>query len=161
MKPWTKLTTTERNDLIGESLGFKPATQCWISYQGKGVLITASTEETRAKAEELLQYMQRPENQAFCLAKYPSLRPEMFGKMEVTVERWHIRYCDTPGGGWCVIEWLNAKGNVDVLSEGKGEWRVCFDDRHPHHPKISIQAPTMAEAACLVALTYLGKQAPV
>lgn len=156
MKPWTELTPTERNDLIGDSLGFTPTTQCFIGYCGEKLCSTIYTEKQLAEANEQLRKMQTAELWPIFKKKFTCFSPEMRGHLEIIVDRWHIRYSDTPGGGWCVVEWLNAKGDVDVLSEGKGQWRVVFDDRNPHHGKISIQAPTMAEAACLVSLEFLA-----
>lgn len=156
MKLWSELTATERNDLIGFSIGFKPATQCWFGCGGKKLIRTAWSEEQKSAAEALCRMVQQHDQiWTESLADWPSVKPEMRGRLEVIVERWHIRYSDTPGGGWEVVEWLRTRGAVVVASAGSA-WRVSFD-YHEDRDTIIIEKPTMAEAACLVALSYFEK----
>lgn len=155
MKLWSELTTTERNDLIGFSIGFKPATQCYIGHNGVKLLTTCFTEAEIEKAREHLAEMQSAKLWPIFLKKFSALRKEMRGQLDIIVERWHINYSSTPGGGWEVIEWLRTRGAVVVASAGSA-WRVSFD-YHEDRDTITIEKPTMAEAACLVALSYFEK----
>lgn len=147
----------ERNQLIGDRLGFEPLTQCWIGCDGRKLLRTRWEEKDKSEAEAMARMIQHHDklwNDS--LVDFPSLMPDMRGKLVVIVEHWHIRYSDTPGGGWCVVEWLRDRGSVNVASLG-AEWRVAFDDGHPHHGAVVETASTMAEAACLVALRVCSK----
>ena len=144
----------ERNQLIGDTLGLEPLTQCWLGVDGKKLLRTRWDEKQQSEAEAMARMINDNDtlwNES--LADFPSLKPEMRGKLVVIVDRWHIRYSDTPGGGWEVVEWLARHGHVRVESVN-GQWRVIFDDGHPHHGRCSEHAETMAEAACLVALRF-------
>lgn len=145
-------TAFERNQLVGNTLGMEPLTQCWIGCDGKKLVWTRWEEKQKSEAEAMARMIDDNDTLwAESLAEFPSLKPEMRGKLVVIVERWHMRYSDTPAGGWEVIEWLRGRGEVTVQSVAD-QWRVIFDDGHPHHGRLSLAAPTMAEAACLIAL---------
>jgi hypothetical protein len=138
MKPWNELSPQERNALVGDTLGFKPVTQCWFGCDGQNLIRTAWSEEQRGAAESLCRMVQLHDKLwTESLADWPSIKPEMRGRLEVIVERWHIRYSDTPGGGWTVIEWLRARGQVQIRSVDAG-WLVSNDG-------LAEIAPTMAE----------------
>lgn len=143
----------ERNQLVGDTLGLEPLTQCWIGCDGRKLLRTRWDESQKAEAEAMARMINTYDklwNDS--LADYPSLKPEMRGKLVVIVDRWHIRYSDTPGGGWDVVEWMRKRGPVNVASVGD-QWRVAFGDD-------AETAPTMAEAACLIALRVSSANNP-
>ena len=143
---WPSLTATERNHLVGETLGMEPLTQCWLGVDGKMLLRTAWDEKQKGEAAAMARMINTYDQLwSDSLADYPSLKPEMRGKLAVIVDRWHLRYSDTPGGGWEVVEWLRKRGPVNVASVAP-DWRVAFGDA-------AATAPTMAEAACLMALS--------
>lgn len=142
---WPSLAATERNHLVGETLQMKPLTQCWIGHAGRQLLQTAWDESKKGEAEAMCRMMQDHDRLwENSLADYPRLTDEMRGKLTVIVDRWHLRYSDTPGGGWVIVEWLRARGPVNVASVGD-YWRVAFGDE-------AETAPTMQEAACRMAL---------
>lgn len=144
----------ERNQLVGETLKLEPITQCWIGCDGRKLLRTCWDEHQQAQAEAMARMINTYDKiWEDTLADCPSIKPEMRGKLVVIVDRWHLRYSDTPGGGWEVCEWLRRFGHVRVESV-HDQWQVSFDDGHPHHGRCSEYAPTMAEAACLVALRF-------
>lgn len=87
--------------------------------------------------------------------------PFLFAEeVEATEQIWHIRYSDTPGGGWNVIEAMKSAGFSMVISSVKDGWRVTCDDGNPHHGNSSEIAPTMAEAACKLALRRIKPLSP-
>lgn len=142
---WPTEEAFARNQLVGEALGMRPVTQCWIGIGEKKFWITPHTEEERDKAQALIDYFTKnDENWAHFVREKKGAIDEMRDKLAVVVERWHIRYSDTPGGGWKVVEWLHKLGPVNVASVG-AQWRVAFGEH-------AETAPTMAEAACLIAL---------
>lgn len=154
---WQALDATQRNMLIGETLGFKAITQCWIAHNGQRLLQTRWDAEQRKEAEAMCRMMQDYDQLwKDSLVEYPSLKPEMRGKLKVVIERWHIRYSDTPGGGWDVVEWLRERGAIAVESMQTG-WAVYL--RLKNGESVVRDAPTMAEAACLVALDVVEKGA--
>ncbi len=65
---------------------------------------------------------------------------------------WPLRYSDTPGGGWDVVEAMRGQGwDIEVASAGDG-WMITVDDNNPHHGRIIEHGPTMQAAACQAAL---------
>ncbi len=144
---WPTLTAVQRNALVGETMKAEPLYAYYVRWIGKNLAQLRVKEESEAQSWLRIAKFSK-ENWKRLMDEVPwSLREEV----SVHVESWHIRYSDTPGGGWIVIEWLRARGLVCVSSCSDG-WHVAFDDRHPHHGLTVEEAPTMAEAACLVAL---------
>ena len=159
LEAWSGLSPEERNERIGDLLEMKPATQCWIGIAGKRFWITPHTEEKRDEAQALIDYFTKSDkNWAFFVKEKKGACDEMRSQLEVIVERWHIRYSDTPGGGWQVVEWLRNHGTVWVMSRTNG-WGVVFDDGHPNHGRIDIGSATMADAACQVAIAFCTRRA--
>ena len=155
---WSELSPEQKNNLVGETLRMKPLTQCWFGYEGKKLLRTPWTEEQRKEPEALARMSQTDDELwASWLVAQPSLQPEMRGKVTVEIDRWHLRYSDTPGGGWMVIEWLHGKGTVRIETVAD-QWRVCFDDGNPHHGRYIEAAPTDGRGgvSCLVSDMPLG-----
>lgn len=67
------------------------------------------------------------------------------GKISIEVEEHHIRYSDTPGGGWNVIEAIRESGRAVVVSSFKAGWQVkCTYGGQP----VIGKSDTMAKAAC-------------
>lgn len=144
---WDAIPPQTRDDVIGHLIEARPSTQCMVYFGTAKVLVTSYTESTRAEAEKLVQDFRTDDKLwSHIKAKHPHLSNVMRPELKVVVERWHMRYSDTPGGGWEVVEWIRREvGSVEVCSSAKG-WKVSAID-------YAGSAPTMAEAACICALS--------
>ena len=148
---WNEGTSETRNLMIAQLIGEPLLNQCYISFQGKKVLLTPCTEEQKEGLQEALDWYQSSAKnwREFIKSKGPEITPEMRGKMYVEVVRWAMRHSDTPGGGWVVIEALAKRFPVSVSKVVNG-WRVACGN-------IAFDAETMAVAACLVAIEVFGE----
>ncbi len=108
---WAAMNPEQRNHLIGEMIKAKPLTQCFFAVDGRRVGITPYEEEKRADAEALLKHFtSNDDHWADFKKKISGAEDSWRGKITVDVERHHLRYYDTPGGAWCVVEWLIEQG---------------------------------------------------
>jgi hypothetical protein len=144
---WADMNAFQRNWLIGEMMKAEPLRDYCLRRDGKtiGRLAVKSAEE----AESWLRIAN------MSLTNWVKLMPEVpyecRAEVTIHVDSWHIRYSDTPGGGWEVIEWLRKRGTVWLESMGLDGWLVRHEepDRETY---VQESARTMAEAACKVAL---------
>lgn len=153
---WDELTADQRNTKVGEMLQAEPMRQTWLvrtTSEGKRITL-GGLHLSRDEAEIWLEHAkQSPLNWR---EKMGAEQPFAFAP-QVAVEEvvWHIRYSDTPGGGWIVVEAMHAAGFAVVVQTTKSGWKVTCDDGNPNHGRSSEVAATMAEAACKLALRRL------
>lgn len=155
---WTELSAGQRNNIIGELIGGEPIRRVeivWKADDGKTFVLGSLPCMPIEKAKEWLDHARQSRenwevkfdglNHPFCLADQVHVREDV----------WHIRYSDTPGGGWFVVRALQSAGfSINISSVTTG-WRVSCDDENPHHGTSAEVAETMEEAVCKLALRRL------
>ena len=159
---WAELTPERRNTLIGELLGATPLQTVWLVWEPK------KEDGSVLGRKHLGQLGSMPmENAHEWLAAAKTSQAEWTRRgMEISYllrdevvlseHRWHLRYSETPGGGWDVIEKLTRSGyTVQVQVSAKDCKVIAAGDQN-----FAERAPTMAEAACKVALRALSHPQP-
>lgn len=147
---WALLPATQRNLIIAKLIGAKLLSQFYLYIDGKEYSPLPHQAHEREQAEGLAAYA-RGEGWAEFSARH-GLRDEYRESVEARLIEWPLRYSDTPGGGWDVVEAMRAQGwHIEVASTGDG-WMITIDDNNPHHGRIIEHGPNMQIAACLAAL---------
>lgn len=147
---WALLPATERNLTIAKLIGAKLLSQFYLYIDGKEYSPMPHQAHEREKAEGLAAYAKGEGWAEFSAQR--GLKDEWRESVEARLIEWPLRYSDTPGGGWDVIEAMRAQGwDIEVASTGDG-WMVTIDDNNPHHGRIIEHGPNMQTAACLAAL---------
>lgn len=141
---WQDMSAWQRNWLIGSLMKAEPMRAFYLRWQGKDFAQLRTKDA--ADAERWLRIAKGGELQWKTLVdEVPWTARE---EVTIHVDEWHVRYSDTPGGGWIVIEWLRLRGAVNVASIGE-QWRIAHE-----RCEVAVTAPTMAEAACRMALNF-------
>lgn len=152
LRAWDSMSARQRNDAVGRLIGADPLTQCFITV-GKLELATPHGGDALEEAEALAGYARGIGWEEF--RSRHGLEDAQRSSVRAIVKRWHLRYSDTPGGGWEVIENLERRGfRVTVQSRVKGWWTVILENDRGNRAATTI-AETMAEAACLAASRVL------
>jgi hypothetical protein len=155
---WADLSTAKRNNLIGKLINGNVILRPYMARDGKYLWYCPITADEAVERGKWLAEQQATEKSwdRFLEDFDKRIMPEDRGKITIQIEEQHLRYSDTPGGGWMVIEWLRGQGwehaaSVSVASVKDG-WQVTFDDGNPHHGRRIVISETMEDAACQVAL---------
>jgi len=147
---WATLPTTERNSLIAKLIGAKLLSQFYLYIDGKEYSPMPHQSHDREKAEGLAAYVKGE-----CWAEFAAergLKDEWRESVEAKLIEWPLRYSDTPGGGWVVVEAMRDQGwDIKIESTGDG-WMITVDENNPHHGRVIEHGPTMQAAACQAAL---------
>lgn len=160
---WEDLTEEQRNNRIGELIGAEPMRQSWIVWEYKfhnleGIERTikktlGSLTLSLAESEAWLAHAKQSERiwkQKFDEKTCPTFKER--DQVKIVEQVWHIRYSDTPGGGWLVVEAMIKAGFLINIEGDHAGWKITCDDWNPHHGRSTEKAATMAEAACKLAL---------
>ena len=145
---WAEMTPAQRNDRVGKLIGAEPLGQYYLYLDGRESCGLPCTRDEKEKAEGLVAYIRGKG-----WTKFASEHgfPDAWRKSaEARLVEWHIRHSDTPGGGWEVVQAIRTAGYaVSVESMADGDWFI----QARQSPRVfQAAAPTMAEAACLIAL---------
>lgn len=158
---WADLGVTARNTLIGNLIGGNVIRRPYMARDGKFLWYCPITAEEAVERSKWLAEQQATEQtwKRFRKDFDDRITAEDRGRITIEIQEHHLRYSDTPGGGWMVIEWLRGQGwehsaSVAVASVKDG-WQVTFDDGNPHHGRRIVVSETMEDAACQVALLIL------
>lgn len=150
---WDEMTAPERNNYIGDLIKAPPLTQLYLALDGKMLWLTPKQEKDLVEFSGWVADWQRTKKAWKQWQKTSGeLLDDWRGRITVQVQRWHIRYSDTPGGGWDVVEAIGKLGWQVKLEAVWPNWRITCDDLSPHHGRVIETAPTMQEAACLAAM---------
>lgn len=145
---WADMTAFQRNWLIGEMMKAEPLRAYYLRRDGRNIGQLEVKDEGEAKSWLNIANMS--------LTNWVKLMPEVpyecRAEVAIHVETWHMRYSDTPGGGWEVVEWLRKRGQLEVMSCALGGWTVRLHVPSEYHGDPAETAPTVAEAACRVAM---------
>lgn len=146
MSTWSDMNAVQRNHLIGELIGAKQASQCYLAVDGQRVLVTPYAEAEIGKVDALLVALRASDDmwENFLRANSHAA-PDWREKLTVDVERWHIAYSNTPGGAWFVVEWLREQGfevTIDVFGKNaESPYSAWAGD-------VCAGAKTMPDAVC-------------
>lgn len=155
---WADLGAAERDNLIGEMLGAEPHRNIWLVWTIK----KADGEIIGKRHIGQLGNMSMEDAEAWLVSAKKSkaewvrrgIDLDWLLRAEITLfeQVWHLRYTETPGGGWKAIEALRAAGYAVQIASCRGGWRVTVV---VGPDPVSMVAETMQEAACQVALLVL------
>jgi hypothetical protein len=151
---WADLTTAQRNNLIGNLIGADPIRRPYMARDGKYLWYCPITAEEADERSKWLAEQQATEEswKQFRKDFDDRITAEDRGKITIEIEEHHIRYSDTPGGGWMVIEAVRKAGYaVQIASTGKG-WKAMTI---VGHDALCVRSESMEDAACQLALTIL------
>lgn len=153
---WATLSVRERDDIIGNLIKAEPIKSYNLYVGGKyfsGLMVRSHEEaEKLAEAGRLRHWKE--------LAKKHGWPDEWRSTLEARTHTNHLRYNETPGGAWFVIEAMREQGwDIEIASTGDG-WMITVDDNNPHHGRIIEHGPTMQAAACQAALRLQWPNTP-
>jgi hypothetical protein len=152
MSTWSGMNAAQRNHFVGELIGAKPLSQCYLAAGGVRVLVSPYTEEQRGKLDAMIVALKASDDVWAEMRKANShITDEMRDGLEVDVERWHIRYSDTPGGAWEVVEWLRGQGYVVQLRARPNiapAFRVSLRPACQTSEQLYAVGASMPEAVC-------------
>lgn len=168
-KTWETMTPGERNWTIGELLGASPMRQFWLMWnwtfqKTDGGTLTGRKNlgglacDSLTEAEDWLE--EAKNTKTAWKRKFPEKTSPIFDEreqVEIHEQVWHIRYSETPGGGWDVIEFLKPKtDHIMISTMSDGWWQIVAVPTGGED--ITTEAATMAEAACAMAFEILKPQ---
>jgi hypothetical protein len=149
----------QRNWFIGELIKAEVLSQCFLAVGGKQVLMTPYTEKDRGKVDAIVVALRASDDLwAELKTNNPQVRDKCRTQLEVKVERWHLNYSNTPGGGWAVVEWLVAQG-YGVMLEADAEAVHVHAAEAGAMEQTHAHSKTMAEAACRLLLALKAPEA--
>ena len=120
MSTWSDMNAAQRNHWLGELIGATPQSQCFLAVDGKRVLATPYAEKDRMKVDAALAVLKGSDASWAEFRAANSQSEEAWReKLQVHIERWHLRYSDTPGGAWELVDWLKR-----TLRDGAVEIQV-------------------------------------
>lgn len=153
--PWSGLTPRQKNNRIGELIGAEPMGTVFLARNGERLW---ETRYTLAELDEMQAGIAKWQSTAAEWRKFlkaaPTLDPSWRGEISLVVWKCHIRYAETPGGGWAVVEALRKRGFLITATTSLAGWHIAArrnGDVFGH----SAEAGEMHEAACLLALKAL------
>lgn len=159
MSTWNDMNAEQRSHTVGELMGVEKLSQCFLAVGGQRVLATPHAGRERGRVEAMLLALRASDDLwAEFRAGHSEATDDWRTQLEVEVVEWHLRYADTPGGGWEVLEYLRREGwEISVngapdavhwfVSAGRG--RVSQGGAECHR----TDAEHMAEAACRLLVT--------
>ena len=152
---WDEMDAEQRNNLVGKLISAKPLSQLWIGWRGiKKLQLPATNDETQKYKDQLAELQKIDiEWNPFIAKHHPTIMNCMRGQLEIIDEQWHMRYSDTHGGGWEVLEALKRMGYFVRVETERIGWSVRVSEEAD---SICYAASSMAEAACRVAIKLLA-----
>lgn len=153
---WDEMDAEQRNNLVGKLIDAKPLSQLWIGWSGIKKLQLPATNNEIQKYREALKEIQKIDIKwnPFIAKHHPTIMHFMRGQLEIIDDQWYMRYSDTPGGGWEVIEALRAKGARIVIESELNGWSMRTDLNGRSY--VWCGEPSIAEAACRSAVALLS-----
>ena len=155
---WADLSTVDRNTLIGNLIGLDAIRHTYLARDGAYLWACQIPVEEAAERNQWLAGQQKTETlwKRFRRNYDKRITAEDRGKITIEIEVYHLRYSDTPGGGWKVIEAIRPHvENIFVMSCDDGQWEVMAIPLGGGDDDVTCKAPTMQEAACELALLIL------
>ncbi len=150
MSTWSDMSAAQRNHWLGELIGAAPQSQCYLAVDGKPVLATPYAEKDRMRVDAALALLKNSDEAwAEFRAANSQSADEWRAKLEVHIERWHLRYSDTPAGAWDLVNWLieeYAAGVVTVQVQVEGV--VVSFGKGSKPALVTAGATTLPEAVC-------------
>lgn len=149
MSTWSDMNPAQRNHWLGELIGAPPQSQCFLAVDGKPVLATPYAEKDRMKVDAALAVLKGSDaSWAEFRAANTQSEEAWREKLEVHIERWHLRYSDTPGGAWELVEWLRQTlPNVVVAIQARKD-STFVGVAQGLHPGVVAEAATLEAALC-------------
>lgn len=151
---WADLSVSQRNNIVGNLIGGDVIKRPYMARDGKYLWYCQITAEEAQERGKWLTEQQATE-QAWARFRKDfdnRITADDRGKITIEIEEHHLRYSDTPGGGWMVIEAMRKAGYAIQVSHDASSWIVGTGR---HNEPIGMSAPTMEEAACKLALLIL------
>ena len=151
---WADLTTTQRNNLVGNIIDGNVIRRPYMARDGKYLWYCPITaEEAGERGKWLLEQQATEESwKRFRKDFDKRITAEDRGKITIEIEEHHLRYSDTPGGGWMVIEAIRKAGYAIQIGHDASNWIVSTGR---NGEPVGMSATTMEEAACMLALLIL------
>jgi hypothetical protein len=155
---WASLGVSDRNKLIGNLIGGRVIRRPYMARDGQYLWACPIHADEVPERSAWLAEQQATEASWKRFRKDFDARitAEDRGKITIEIEEDHLRYSDTPAGGWMVIEAMRPRvQQIFVLSCDDGEWEVMAIPLDERPEDITCKAKTMQEAACELALLIL------
>ncbi len=148
---WADLAPNDRNALVARAIKDELLGQWYLAFDGRPYHPLPHPRGHKEEADKVLAVVRSRE---FWKEHSRDHRLPADGREKVSLKlvEWPLRYSDTPGGGWVVVEAIRAAGYAVQIATCRGGWRVTVI---VGPDPVSMVAETMAEAACQVALLVL------
>lgn len=161
---WDVMAPGVRNRVIASILGLELLGQWYIHCDGKPWLATPYSREQKKEAEKLFKRAGTKRGWKVFTQAHGLPETSKFEDWKLTLElvEWPLRYSDTPGGGWEVIETLRKKGfeinirTVHNFLQFRG-WKITVSEIDGAIVA-ALDAETIQEVACLAALKIFGQK---
>lgn len=149
MSTWSDMNAAQRNHWLGELIGATPQSQCFLAVDGKPVLATPYAEKDRMKVDAALAVLKGSDaSWAEFRAANTQSEDAWREKLEVHIARWHLRYSDTPGGAWELVEWLRREWSDLVLVIKARPAGIYVWVAEGAELGVDAEAPTFEGAVC-------------
>lgn len=153
---YTQLTDAAgRNHFIGELIGAEPLEELHLLLDGKFLWPIRKPKSQWPEVPKWFEDWQSSEKRWQTFIKgMPDFKAEWRGRITTEIYRWHLRYSDTPAGGWAVIEHLREHhcSYLSLVTIDSG-WELYTIPKGPGEH--AIRAATVQEAACLMAVKLI------
>ncbi len=161
MSLWSDMNVAQRNHFVGELMKAEPLSQCYLAVDGRRVLATPYAEDQRGKVDAMLIAIRASDDLwADFLRQRSDATPEWREKLTVDIERWHIRYSDTPGGAWEVVTYLQQQRcGVSIELEPDVHLSVTLTGYTADGGVVFVSAPSFEDGICQLLLKIKAPEA--
>ncbi len=146
------VSPSEVNNTIGNLIGAEPMRRPYIARSGTFMWYCGIAEnEIEIKQAWIAEVQDTVEGWTRFLVNFDKrITLSDRGTLSIEIEEHHLRYSDTPGGAWRVIEAIREAGYSVQISSLKTGWKIaCTLGGEPAVAK----SDTMAKAACKCAIS--------
>lgn len=147
------LAPYDKGQAVGDLIGGELFFNYFLEADGLYLWAICQPEDEQCLQKDLDGLQSSDKQWALWKVKEPRLDDTWRRKITLSKKGHHIRYFDTPGGGWRVIEVLVERGFTIQLQSLAHGWKIAAALEGETQ---STSAPTMQEAACLMAVKLLG-----
>ena len=155
---YTQLTDAAgRNHFIGELIGAEPLEELHLLLDGKFLWPIRKPKSQWPEVPKWFEDWQSSEKRWQTFIKgMPDFKAEWRGRITTEIYRWHLRYSDTPAGGWAVIEHLRTHHctSIWIHTFWPDKWELIAHTDGGSKLN-TIIGDTFAEAACLMAVELI------
>lgn len=153
---WLALPEGSRDEQIAHLIGGQLIHNYHLALDGEILWRILTPADIEAERKAIASWQRNDREWKSWRKITPSIDDDWRGRLTIIDVPYALRYSGTPGGGWVVVDHLARQGfAVSVTNVADGvSWLVLVTQKDGLRT-VSHQSPTMAVAACLVAIDAL------